>query len=158
MTRAADDRREDGSRCVIAGETGLAHAGSIVHNQSCNFVVTHFPLAWKKNKATKQAVSHGVNTSAPLKLLLLLVLARWLWEICGFPLAREKAMLCSGTQFCFLTSVIATDQWTQSTVYTYTYYNSSKRRMHSVIYLNIRGRKPTEFMEDVSLRRLNQKR
>jgi len=26
LVRAADDRREDGARCVIARETGLAHA------------------------------------------------------------------------------------------------------------------------------------
>lgn len=42
MARAADDGRKDGARGVVASEAGFAHAGTIVHNESGNFVVTHF--------------------------------------------------------------------------------------------------------------------
>ena len=38
---AAHDGREDGAGSVVAGETGLAHAGPVVHNQRSNVVVTH---------------------------------------------------------------------------------------------------------------------
>ncbi len=41
MTRATDDGGEDGARSVITGETGLAHAGAIVHNEGLNFFVSH---------------------------------------------------------------------------------------------------------------------
>ena len=41
MPGASDDGREDGARSVIAGETGFAHAGSVVHHQSGNIFVTH---------------------------------------------------------------------------------------------------------------------
>jgi hypothetical protein len=44
MTGTSDDGREDGARSVVAGETGLAHAGPIVDNQSGNFIVAH--LEW----------------------------------------------------------------------------------------------------------------
>jgi len=42
MTGSADDGREDGTGCVISGETGFAHTGAIVDNQSCYIIVTHF--------------------------------------------------------------------------------------------------------------------
>merc|ERR550517_399309 len=43
VTWATDDGREDGAGSVITGEAGLAHSGSIVHNQRSNlFVVAHF--------------------------------------------------------------------------------------------------------------------
>jgi hypothetical protein len=39
---SAHDGREDGTGRVVSGETGLAHSGPIVHNESGNIVVTHF--------------------------------------------------------------------------------------------------------------------
>ena len=44
VTRATDDGGEDGPGGVITGEAGLAHAGSVVHNQRCYFIVAHFVL------------------------------------------------------------------------------------------------------------------
>ena len=41
VTGPADDGGEDGPGGVISREPGLAHAGPIVHNQSCYLVVTH---------------------------------------------------------------------------------------------------------------------
>lgn len=39
---ATDNGGEDGSWSIISGKSGLAHARSVVNNQSLNFVVTHF--------------------------------------------------------------------------------------------------------------------
>lgn len=44
MSGSADNGGEDGSWGVISGEAGLAHAGTIIHNKSGNFVVTHVCL------------------------------------------------------------------------------------------------------------------
>jgi len=44
MTGTANNRREHGTRCVISGETGFAHTGSIVHYQCGYFFVTHFRI------------------------------------------------------------------------------------------------------------------
>lgn len=41
MTWATNNWREDRTRCVITGETSLAHSRPIVHNQSLNFFVSH---------------------------------------------------------------------------------------------------------------------
>ena len=41
MTGSADDGGENGTRRIVAGETGFAHAGAVVNNQSCNLIVTH---------------------------------------------------------------------------------------------------------------------
>ena len=41
ITRATDDGWENGSWAVIARETGLVYAGSIVQNQSSNVVFDH---------------------------------------------------------------------------------------------------------------------
>jgi hypothetical protein len=41
MTGTSDDGGEDGTRSVISGESSLAHTGSIVNDQSGNFVL-HF--------------------------------------------------------------------------------------------------------------------
>jgi len=41
VTGAAHDGGEDGAGSVISGETGLAHAGAVVNDQSSNIVVTH---------------------------------------------------------------------------------------------------------------------
>ena len=41
MTGTSDNGRENGARRVISGETGLAHAGAVVHDQRSYFVVTH---------------------------------------------------------------------------------------------------------------------
>jgi len=38
----SDDGRKDGTRCVVAGEPGLAHAGAVVADQRRNLVVAHF--------------------------------------------------------------------------------------------------------------------
>merc|ERR1740128_821345 len=37
----ADDGGEDGAGSVISGESGLAHAGSVINDQSSNVLVTH---------------------------------------------------------------------------------------------------------------------
>jgi len=44
MPGAANDGGEDSPGGVITGETGLAHAGAIVHNQSGDVLVTHVDL------------------------------------------------------------------------------------------------------------------
>merc|ERR1719374_65749 len=45
VTWATDNGREDGAGSVITGEAGLAHSGSIVHDQRSNLVVVaHFRL------------------------------------------------------------------------------------------------------------------
>jgi len=41
MARAAYDGGEDGAGSVISGESGLAHTGSVVNDQSGNIIVTH---------------------------------------------------------------------------------------------------------------------
>ena len=46
MPGASDDGGEYSPRGVISGETGLAHAGAIVHNESGNIVVAHGGLEW----------------------------------------------------------------------------------------------------------------
>jgi hypothetical protein len=53
VTGTAHDGWEDGAGSVITGETGLAHAGAIVYNESSHIVVTHvgaclFLLSWKQ--------------------------------------------------------------------------------------------------------------
>merc|ERR1719153_2231761 len=50
MTRATHDGGEDGARGVVAGETGFAHAGSVVDDQSRNIFVTHFPRRFLKRE------------------------------------------------------------------------------------------------------------
>jgi len=42
MTGTTDDGRKDGTRSIVSSEAGLAHAGSIVADQSGNLVVAHF--------------------------------------------------------------------------------------------------------------------
>ena len=41
MPGAAHDGGEDGAGSVIAGETGLAHAGATVYYKAGNFFITH---------------------------------------------------------------------------------------------------------------------
>ena len=41
MSGSADDGWEDGPGRIVSRETSLAHAGAIVHYQSCYVVVTH---------------------------------------------------------------------------------------------------------------------
>jgi len=41
MSRTADDRREDGSGRVVAGEPGLAHARAVVAHERRHLVVAH---------------------------------------------------------------------------------------------------------------------
>jgi hypothetical protein len=42
MSRASNDAREDGTRRIVSGESGFAHSGAIINDQSGNFFVTHF--------------------------------------------------------------------------------------------------------------------
>lgn len=44
MPRASNNRREDSTGSIVSGESGFAHTGSIVHNQSGNFIISH---VWK---------------------------------------------------------------------------------------------------------------
>ncbi len=46
MPWASNDGGEDGPGGIISSESGLAHAGSIVHNQSSNVLVTHVDLGF----------------------------------------------------------------------------------------------------------------
>ena len=46
MARAPNDGGKDGSRGIVTGETGLAHATSIVDHEGGNVVVTHVEF-WK---------------------------------------------------------------------------------------------------------------
>ena len=39
VARSSNNGRKDGTRCVVSGETGLAHSGSIVDNQCLHFVI-----------------------------------------------------------------------------------------------------------------------
>merc|ERR1719447_2075982 len=41
VARTANNGGEDGTRSVITGKTGLAHAGAVVNNESCHVFVTH---------------------------------------------------------------------------------------------------------------------
>ena len=41
MTGSADDGREHSPGGIVSSESGFAHAGAIVHDQSSNFVVAH---------------------------------------------------------------------------------------------------------------------
>lgn len=41
VSRASDDRRENGSGRVVAGESGLAHTGTVVHHQGRYVFVAH---------------------------------------------------------------------------------------------------------------------
>jgi hypothetical protein len=38
---ASYDGREDGARGVVTGESGLAHTGAVVNNESLDIIVTH---------------------------------------------------------------------------------------------------------------------
>lgn len=38
MPGATDDGREDSTRCVVSGESGFAHTGSVVNNQCGDFI------------------------------------------------------------------------------------------------------------------------
>jgi hypothetical protein len=45
MTGTADDGREDGTRSIISGETGLDHSGTVVNDKSLN-VLIHLYVVW----------------------------------------------------------------------------------------------------------------
>uniref|UniRef100_A0A8W7PLU9 Uncharacterized protein n=1 Tax=Anopheles coluzzii TaxID=1518534 RepID=A0A8W7PLU9_ANOCL len=47
VTWTSDNRREHGTRRIVPGEPGLAHTGSIVHDQRCNLFVTHVSLHYR---------------------------------------------------------------------------------------------------------------
>jgi hypothetical protein len=38
---ASYDGREDGTRRIVPGESGLAHTGAVVNNESLDIIVTH---------------------------------------------------------------------------------------------------------------------
>ena len=42
MTGTANNGWEDSPGGIVSGKPGLAHAGPVVHDQSRNFIVTHF--------------------------------------------------------------------------------------------------------------------
>jgi len=42
MTGSSDDGRKDSSGSVVASESGFAHAGSVIDNESRKVVVHHF--------------------------------------------------------------------------------------------------------------------
>ncbi len=46
MSWSSNDWGENGSGCVVSGETGLAHAGPVVHHQSSWVVVAHVERVW----------------------------------------------------------------------------------------------------------------
>uniref|UniRef100_A0A2L2XZS2 Muscle-specific actin-like protein n=1 Tax=Parasteatoda tepidariorum TaxID=114398 RepID=A0A2L2XZS2_PARTP len=46
MTWSTNNGWKNGPWCIVTGETGLAHTGSIVYNKSGNIVVTHFVLVF----------------------------------------------------------------------------------------------------------------
>jgi hypothetical protein len=46
MSWSSNDWGENGSGCVVSGETGLAHAGPVVHHQSSWVVVAHVEQVW----------------------------------------------------------------------------------------------------------------
>jgi len=42
MARSSDDGRKHGTWGIVSSETGFAHTGAIVNDQSGNVVITHF--------------------------------------------------------------------------------------------------------------------
>jgi len=48
VTGATNNGGEDGTGCVISGETGLAHAGAIVNDKSSCVLVTHLEMEFSK--------------------------------------------------------------------------------------------------------------
>jgi len=73
---AADNRGEDSSGSVITGETGLAHAGAVVDNQSGGVLVTERHAAQLEGSALKvmqvgQSYLKGISLEAyPLLLAM----------------------------------------------------------------------------------------
>jgi len=62
MAGTSDDGGENGPRGVISGETGFAHTGAIVDNQSGNLVVTHVDLFVEcKSKFGEQSGARAVR-------------------------------------------------------------------------------------------------
>ena len=57
VTGAAHDGREDGTRCIVAGETGFAHAGAVVNYQRSNVFVTHFARDYS-NERTRESITN----------------------------------------------------------------------------------------------------
>jgi hypothetical protein len=41
VTGTANNGGEDSTGCIISGESGFAHTGSIVNDKSLNIIVTH---------------------------------------------------------------------------------------------------------------------
>jgi len=59
-----NDGWEDCTRCVIASEPSLAHARSIVNDQSSNIVVTHFRLLFMISDSGTVEVTPGLVLAA----------------------------------------------------------------------------------------------
>jgi len=57
MTGPSDDGREDGAGSVISGETGFAHAGTVVDNQRGNIIVAHLDLVFVLTKVGEKELN-----------------------------------------------------------------------------------------------------
>ena len=69
MSGATDDGGEDGSGSVITGETGLAHAGAVIDDQSGGILVTHDEVVggfsvFSKKKMRRELVGVGDGSEA----------------------------------------------------------------------------------------------
>ena len=62
MPGATDDGREHGTRSIISSEAGLAHTGTIVHDQSLHVTVRH--LGEKEERERKREKSKEVVESS----------------------------------------------------------------------------------------------
>lgn len=50
MTGSPNNRWKHGTRGVITGETGLAHAGAVIDDQCGNVFVAHFSIGFLQKK------------------------------------------------------------------------------------------------------------
>ena len=60
---AADDGRENGTGCIVSGESGFAHTGAVVNYQRSNVVVAHFAKGPFFRRGNKERVSHTSASS-----------------------------------------------------------------------------------------------
>jgi hypothetical protein len=42
MSWSTYDGWENGSWGIVSGESGFAHTGTVVNNESCNIIISHF--------------------------------------------------------------------------------------------------------------------
>jgi hypothetical protein len=65
VTGATNNGGEDSTGCVISGETGLAHSGSIVNDKSCGVFVTHLERGVRlENKRETVTINGGLGSEA----------------------------------------------------------------------------------------------